>query len=48
MAVNLIKSDHKVVVFDVIADCIQPVAAEGAQVGLIKKMLLQYYYTKLL
>ena len=45
MAVNLIKSDHKVVVFDVIADCIQAVAAEGAQV---KKMLLQYYYTKLL
>jgi len=39
MAINLLKSDHKVVAFDVVSDCIQPVATEGAQVvlyGIVK------------
>ena len=32
MALNLIKANHKLIVFDIVEDCIKPVAAAGAQV----------------
>ena len=43
MAINLIKTKHDVIVFDVVDNCIQPVAAEGAKVGVVEFVWYKHY-----